>query len=296
MGRGAMTVLAGLARKWIRLRRVGAVKEALKNALLFLCAIVPPLGRLVYNLEVSPEGVSVGAGDMARDWDARARRNARWFIYWDAWKTEEEFDAAGEADVRDVVLRGLVVESGARALEIGCGIGRLVKPMSRRMAEAHGVDISAEMVQQGTERLKTLPNVHLRACDGTLSAYPAGYFDLCYSLAVFRHLPEKRFLFTYLAEAARVLKADGISKFEVWASGGVDRRERGGTLIGVTFDEVEMRQALSRLGFEVLEVTPRPGLPYVIYTARKERPAGDARNALVRWAGAFAARHQEGRP
>jgi hypothetical protein len=174
-----MTALPALARKWIRLRSVGPVKEALKSVLLFVCSVIPPLGRLIYNLEISPDGVSVGTGDMARDWDARARRNARWYIYWDAWKTEEEFDAAGEADVRDVVLKGLVIEPGAQAIEIGCGIGRLVKPMSRRMTEVHGVDISAEMVQQGAERLKTLTNVHLRACDGTLSAYPAGHFDLC---------------------------------------------------------------------------------------------------------------------
>lgn len=290
-----MTVLPALARKWIRLRSAGPVKEALKSVLLLVCSVIPPLGRLIYNLEISPDGVSVGTGDMARDWDARARRNARWYIYWDAWKTEQEFDAAGETDVREVVLRGLVVEPGARALEIGCGIGRLLKPLSRRMTEVHGVDISAEMVHQGTERLKELANVQLRACDGTLSAYPAGHFDLCYSIAVFRHLPEKRFVLTYVAEAARVLKTGGILKFEVWATGGADRRKRGGTLIGVTFDEIELRQALTRLGFEVLEVEPRPGLPYVIYTARKERQAGDAENALVRWAGALDACHQEGR-
>ncbi|MBI4634956.1 MAG: methyltransferase domain-containing protein [Candidatus Rokubacteria bacterium] len=278
-----MTVLRVLARKWIYVRKAALVKEALKRSLLLACSLIPPLGRLVYNLEISPDGVSVGTGDMARDWDARARRNARWYIYWDAWKTEEEFDAAGEADVRDVVLKELVVEPGARALEIGCGIGRLVKPMSRRTAEVHGVDISAEMVQQGKERLEGLTNVQLRVCDGALSAYPAGHFDLCYSIAVFRHLPEKRFVLTYLAEAARVLKAAGIVRFEVWATGRADRREQGGTLVGVTFSEVEMRQLLTRLGFEVLEVEPRPGLPYVIYTARKEQRAGDETRVLVHW-------------
>lgn len=274
-----------MAQKWIQLRGLANVKEAVKRGLLLACSAVPPLGRLVYNLEISPDGISVGTGEMARDWNERARRNARWYIYWDAWKTEAEFDAAGEADVREVVLKGLIVEPDARALEIGCGIGRLLKPMAVRMAEVHGVDISAEMVKQGRERLEGLANVHLEVCDGTLSAYAAGQFDLCYSIAVFRHLPEKRFVSTYLAEAARVLKASGLFRFEVWGAGPADRRERGGTIIGVTFVEDEMRQLLAELGFKVLEVTPRPGLPYVVYTARREGEAGDDPTARVRWGG-----------
>lgn len=280
-----MTFLPRLARRWISLRCVTPFKDGLKGALLLLCAVIPPLRQVIYNLEVSPDGLSLGTGDMAQDWDSRARRNARWYIYWDAWKTEEEFDAAGEVDVQDVVLKGLLVEAGARALEIGCGIGRLVKPMSRRVAEIHGVDISVEMVDQGRERLKGLDNVHLQACDGTLSAYPAESFDLCYSIAVFRHLPDKRFVLTYLAEAARVLKSGGILRFEVWATGGIDRRAHGGTLIGVTFEEAEMRGELERLAFEVIGTESRPGLPYVVYTARKAGRPDILPRALVRWVG-----------
>ena len=39
-----------------------------------------------------------------------------------------------------------------RALEIGCGPGRLMKPLSRNFGEIHGVDVSDEMVRLARER------------------------------------------------------------------------------------------------------------------------------------------------
>src|SRR3974377_728072 len=44
------------------------------------------------------------------------------------------------------------------ALEIGCGPGRVMKPMSRHFREIHGVDISDAMVRLARERLSETPN------------------------------------------------------------------------------------------------------------------------------------------
>ena len=44
-----------------------------------------------------------------------------------------------------------------RALEIGCGPGRLMKPMSRHFGEIHGVDVSDEMIARARQNLRDIP-------------------------------------------------------------------------------------------------------------------------------------------
>ena len=51
-------------------------------------------------------------------------------------------------------------EANWRALEIGCGPGRLMRPMSRHFVEIHGVDVSDEMIALAKEKLRDIPNAH----------------------------------------------------------------------------------------------------------------------------------------
>lgn len=263
-----------IANLWFKIKRFTLLHAAIKYLMECVCELSPQVRRILYNLGTSPNGLDFGTGDMAKDWDLRSRKNARWYIYWDAWKTEEEFDESGDREVREIVLKDISLNSGVRALEIGCGIGRLLKPLSRYVEEAYGVDISREMILQGRERLKTHKNISLSVCDGSLSAFADNYFDLCYSLAVFRHIPEKKYIYLYLSEASRVLKPKGVFRFEVWGAGPLKSRKKGGTLVGVSFKEHEMRNKLKEYGFEVLSVEKRPKQPYVIYTAIRNAKHG----------------------
>ncbi len=54
---------------------------------------------------------------------------------------------------------GPALMRGSRILELGCGIGRLLKPLAfeRRDLELHGVDVSTEMIVQGKERSEGFP-------------------------------------------------------------------------------------------------------------------------------------------
>ena len=47
-----------------------------------------------------------------------------------------------------------------RALEIGCGPGRLLKPMAEKFGEIHGVDVSDEMIGLARRRLTEIPHAH----------------------------------------------------------------------------------------------------------------------------------------
>ena len=70
---------------------------------------------------------------MARDWDERARENARHYVATGKHEwTDEEFFASGESAVREQILNDMInICQGRdpkqmRVIEIGCGAGRTV--------------------------------------------------------------------------------------------------------------------------------------------------------------------------
>lgn len=96
--------------------------------------------------------------DTRRNWEGFAQVDPMWAILtgpkmrakWD----QGEFMASGEVEVANIfatlecekvsVLRG-------RALDFGCGLGRLTLPLARRFDSAVGVDIAEGMVCQARE-------------------------------------------------------------------------------------------------------------------------------------------------
>jgi len=154
---------------------------------------------------------------MRADWNQRAAEDANYYVAFGRREQDEaEFFATG-ADV----MRGLELEmkrSSARdaALEIGCGPGRLMRPMSRHFREVHGVDVSDEMVRLARERLRDTPNAFPVAGTGAdLAMFHDCTFDFVYSYAVFQHIPSRDVVFQYLREAWRVLKPGGVLRCQL---------------------------------------------------------------------------------
>ena len=143
---------------------------------------------------------------MRSDWDRRAREDANYYAAFGRRGQEEaEFQSTAVDVVRDLdrELRRLgrhTDRTALRALEIGCGPGRIMLPMSARFGEIHGVDISAEMVRLARERLRQTPNAHPQVNNGAdLGAFADESFDFVYSYAVFQHIPSREVVFDYLA-------------------------------------------------------------------------------------------------
>jgi 2-polyprenyl-3-methyl-5-hydroxy-6-metoxy-1,4-benzoquinol methylase len=98
---------------------------------------------------------------MERDWDNRARDNARHFIATgkDNW-TDEEFFFSGDRTVADHILSdmGNICQGKSpdqmRVLEIGCGAGRVTRALAGMFGEVHRVDVSGGMVQEARLALK----------------------------------------------------------------------------------------------------------------------------------------------
>jgi SAM-dependent methyltransferase len=157
------------------------------------------------------------SAQMRRDWNARAKEDAYYYVAFGRRdQSEDEFvaTASGVVAMIERELKRLVPTaspSSRRALEIGCGPGRLMKPLSRNFGEIHGVDVSDEMVRLARERLRGIPHAHVHATSGaSLSQFADESFDLVYSYAVFQHIPSRDVVLEYLREAHRVLKPRGI--------------------------------------------------------------------------------------
>jgi ubiquinone/menaquinone biosynthesis C-methylase UbiE len=193
--------------------------------------------------------------DMAADWDARAEDNARYFIaeqYDDA-----EFRASGEREVEHVLLNDVIVPPDATVLEIGCGIGRLLRPLAARFRRVIGFDVSPRMIEHSREYLLGLGNVETYANDGsTLPGIQDDSVDYCFSFICFQHIPRKELICSYLREVLRVLRPGGIFKFQVDGQTWPGRlRNHAETWQGVWYTPSEIRQACLDTGYSVLYVT-----------------------------------------
>lgn len=214
---------------------------------------------------------------MEADWDSRARENSWFFIDTGHFESEEAFEKAGQWALDTHVLQGIDLSPDATVLEIGCGIGRLLKPLARRAGVVIGVDISGEMVNQARLRLAAFPNIRIHKTEGNLSMVDTCSVDFCFSYIVFQHFPAKEPIFAYFEEAARVLRPGGIFRFQV-----NQRPERfvqtyvAGTWEGVGVEDAEVTAQLEQAGFRTLDAWGEMG-SYAWYTAeevRKLRPKG----------------------
>src|ERR1700750_1737644 len=103
---------------------------------------------------------------MRENCNARAREDAGYYV---AFGRKDQDDAEFFATATEVInglewelRRAPSIESrNWRALEIGCGPGRLMRPMSRHFAEIHGVDVSDGMIGQAKEKVSGIPHAQL---------------------------------------------------------------------------------------------------------------------------------------
>jgi SAM-dependent methyltransferase len=194
---------------------------------------------------------------MRRDWDKRARENARYYVATGRkdW-TDEDFFSSGEKAVSEDILTDMINicqdkdPSAMRVLEIGCGAGRLTRALSLRFGEVHAVDISGEMVAQAAAALADRPNAHVyqnSGCD--LSVVPPLEFDFAYSAIVFQHIPSREIIENYVREVHRLLRPGALFKFQVQG----DLRAKSSpddTWVGVPFSDEAATDMAHRCGFE----------------------------------------------
>jgi SAM-dependent methyltransferase len=79
---------------------------------------------------------------------------------------KQAFDEAGRIDAHHLALPFLLGHE--RALDLGCGVGRILKWMAPACREAIAVDVSAEMLKRARANLAGVRNVRFRRLPITL--------------------------------------------------------------------------------------------------------------------------------
>ncbi len=154
---------------------------------------------------------------MRADWNRRAAEDAYYYVAFGRRSRTTTSSSPPPATWCKVLTAEFKRLPGRdAALEIGCGPGRLMRPLAASFGEIHGVDVSDEMIRLARELLRHTPNAHPHSTSGSdLALFPDGKFDFVYSYAVFQHIPSREVVFQYLREAWRVLKPGGILRCQL---------------------------------------------------------------------------------
>jgi len=225
------------------------------------------------------------AHEMKRDWDERARQNAKWFINTGKLQqSDKEFDASGKVEVERLVLADLPLLTHGRdpksmqVLEIGCGLGRMTRYLAEVFGEVYATDVSPEMIKQAAGRLPGLTNVRLCETDGVdFAALPSNHFDIVFSAYVFQHVPSAEVIRANLADGYRVLKPGGVFRFQTSSITTFDFEDvEKDTWVGATFPETDIRRFAQEQGAQLIGIFGA-GTQYCWTTLRKrERVTGSA--------------------
>lgn len=212
---------------------------------------------------------------MRAEWNDRAREDANYYVaFGRRQQDDDEFFATAAGLVRELEaeLRRLPARpEGWTALEIGCGPGRLIRPLSRHFREIHGVDVSDQMIRLAGEKLRGIPHAHVQVTpDSSLSMFPDESFDFVYSYAVFQHIPSREVVFGYLAEAGRVLRPGGILRCQI--NGLPEQAARYTTWSGVRISAAAVAAFARAHDFQLLALD---GIStQYMWTTWRKRPAG----------------------
>ena len=98
------------------------------------------------------------------------------------------------------------------ALEIGCGIGRLMVPLCSRVRSLIGTDVSSGMISAARRRLESCSNASVRMTTGQgLSEFGSESIDLVYSVDTFPYLVLSGYALVerHFLDVRRVLRTGG---------------------------------------------------------------------------------------
>jgi SAM-dependent methyltransferase len=158
-----------------------------------------------------------------QEWEELASVDPLWAILTSSerlgggWELAEFFET-GEAEVSQMLKVADDLGEPVRreqALDFGCGVGRLSRPLAERFRECVGIDISEGMVKLAGELNDDRPN-----CRFFVNAAPdlglleSESFDLVYSTLVLQHMPSVEMVEAYVGEFLRILRPGGLAVFQ----------------------------------------------------------------------------------
>lgn len=161
--------------------------------------------------------------ELQKNWDLFGKKDPLWAILTHPDKKDGKWDLdaffeTGEREIKRL-FRSLdrldVSLTTSKALDFGCGIGRLTQALADHFDEVTGVDIAPSMIDLANKYNKNKANCHFVLNErDDLSVLPSDTFDLVYTNITLQHMAPQ-YAFNYLREFGRILAADGILVFQL---------------------------------------------------------------------------------
>jgi len=164
-----------------------------------------------------------GLDDLQQDWNVLGARDPLWAVLsaknkqgnkWDV----KEFFANGVREINGLLEYlsdlGLVIPR-SRALDFGCGVGRLSQALAVYFDEVCGVDIAQTMVERARQfnKFGDKCSYYVNTRDD-LQLFPDADFSFIYTTLVLQHM-EPRYAKRYIREFLRILKPNGVLVFQL---------------------------------------------------------------------------------
>lgn len=136
-------------------------------------------------------------------WEGRQRGGpAEW--------TDDEFYALGKSDWADFasMWRRFEPSLDGAVVEIGCGAGRITWCLPLSFSRVYALDVSPDMLAFARSRVPD-ERIVWQMVAGTEIPLPDRSVDAVFSCHVLQHLPDADAVYSYIGEAARVLRSGG---------------------------------------------------------------------------------------
>jgi 2-polyprenyl-3-methyl-5-hydroxy-6-metoxy-1,4-benzoquinol methylase len=154
-------------------------------------------------------------------WTQLGKEDAMWAVLTDDAKKgnkwdEAEFFQTGRAEIGDQIQRlrdaGIPLNC-QRALDFGCGPGRLSQALADYFSMVDGVDISSSMIEKANALNRKPDSVHYHLNTKSDLSFLSGSYDFIYSAITLQHIPPQ-FQESYISEFVRLLKPGGVARFQ----------------------------------------------------------------------------------
>jgi SAM-dependent methyltransferase len=157
--------------------------------------------------------------ELQQHWEAFAQANPMWAVLtstreWD----ERAFFETGVQEI-DAIMQHIAALSiqiaHDRALDFGCGLGRLSQALARHFEHVDGIDIAPSMIEQARKFNQFGDRVEYRVNSvDNLRVFEDSRFNFIYSNITLQHM-SPRYSKNYILEFLRVLKPGGLCVFQV---------------------------------------------------------------------------------
>lgn len=185
---------------------------------------------------------------MRSDWNRRVAHDYRFWMS-DGREDDGAMWASGERDFA-LITRDIQNTHELSIMELGCGVGRLLRSASEKFKHVIGLDVSEAAIEKARGFLAGEANCQLKLGNGyDLEGIGSSTLDVVFSYAALTSIPTE-IISNYLREIHRVLKPRGIFRLQCYL-GSPQVVRRTDTLHLRCYERANFQAAVEAAGFEL---------------------------------------------